>query len=84
MSNAELQNVIGEVGAPASPTLTQDSQPTSQKMRGSGTVDDPFVVDWTGDDDDGNPLNWKTSYRYMLGGLVRALSIYLCSHRLLV
>ncbi|QRV93887.1 major facilitator superfamily transporter [Ceratobasidium sp. AG-Ba] len=57
-------------GVPISPTLTQDSRPVDQELRGSGTVADPYVVDWTGDNDEDNPYNWKASYRYTLAFLI--------------
>ncbi|KAG9125047.1 hypothetical protein FRC07_009190 [Ceratobasidium sp. 392] len=68
MTQTEIQNDF-MVEAPMSPTLTQESQPAEQKLQGSGTIDDPFVVDWVGDDDKDNPYSWNDSYRYVLAVL---------------
>lgn len=32
---------------------------------GSGTTDDPYLVIWT-PDDAGNPLNWSTSFKWLV------------------
>ncbi|KAG8704420.1 hypothetical protein FRC08_002241 [Ceratobasidium sp. 394] len=70
MSQVEHQPTPPVIEAPVSPTLTQDSEPAEQKFQGSGTAEDPFVVDWVGDDDKENPYNWNTSYRYVLAVLI--------------
>ncbi|KAG8692846.1 hypothetical protein FRC09_010914 [Ceratobasidium sp. 395] len=70
MAQAVLQPNTPAIEVPVSPTLTQESQPIEQKLQGSGTIDDPFVVDWVGDDDKENPYNWNTSYRYALAFLI--------------
>ncbi len=45
-----------------------------QKYKGDGSEKSPFIIDWL-DYDPGNPMKWKTSYRWFVAMIVTAATL---------
>ncbi len=54
-----------EAGRVVAGTVTNQSPIFLDKYPGSGTADDPYVVDW-GKGDEENPYNWSTRRKWMI------------------
>lgn len=63
-----------EAGTVDAGTVTTRPPVFSVKYPGSGTAEDPYVVDW-GKGDEENPYNWSTRRKWMI-------TLQVCAHTL--